>query len=364
MVVGDWGREGRHGQRAVSRAMARVARSVGPRFVISAGDNFYDAGVDSVDDAQWEKSFERVYADPALSNVAWWSTLGNHDHLGKIDAQVRYSGQSRRWTMPAPFYTFTSVGSGDPARADSVADVQFIFLDSTPYIHDGYGKAARKLNKQKPAEQTEWLEKTLETSVAPHIIVVIHHALYTMSTTGHLGAPELRAHIEPLLLRHRARVLAVISGHEHALMHTQPYGGRGVWAGAADTVPPENATEALRRNKRHAGGSQEKAGFSWARTSSEGKTPPRAPAVSGTCDHFISGAGSAIDKISLPPKDKAGVWETCCAVLSPDAPETKPRGLFARSTHGFYVFTITRDEFYADAYDGKGKIIYQYSKPI
>jgi hypothetical protein len=92
--------------------------------------------------------------------------------------------------------------------------------------------------------------------------------------------------------------------------------------------------------------------------------PPGAPPPPGMADHFISGGGSALDAITAPAADKAGVWEACCGVLTTDAPETRPRGLWARSVRGFFVFTVTRDTFWAVAYDDKGRQIYAYRKRI
>jgi tartrate-resistant acid phosphatase type 5 len=337
MVVGDWGRDGHAGQRKVARAMAKVARRVGPRFIVSSGDNFYEEGVDSVDDPHWASSFENVYSDPALREVGWWVTLGNHDHLQSIAAQIHYSGRSRRWTLPAPYYSFDTMRDGDSTRLD----VQFVFLDSTPFTHDGYGKAARKIGKQHFPDQVAWLEQTLANSTAQYFIIVVHHNMYTMSTTGHLGTSELRAHVEPLLLRHGPRVLAVITGHEHSLMHMQPYGGPGAWAGAA-AAPSEGHTRA--------GGSGHPG---------RGRTARMA-----TVDHFISGGGSAIDDITPPAADKARVWAACCGVLRTDAAHDEPRALWGSATRGFFVFTITSNMFYATAYDDKAHDIYSYRKEL
>lgn len=375
LVLGDWGRDGKSGQTEVAAGMAKVVKKKGVRFLVSSGDNFYDAGVDKVDDSRWKSSFEDVYRDASLRNLAFWSTLGNHDHLGDISAQVKYSGHSRRWTMPNPYYEFTAVGGrsvGSGSDDSVVPDVQFIFLDSTPYTHDAYGKAARHAGKQVPKTQTQWLEKTLEESTAPYIIIVVHHCMYTMSTSGHLGTPELRARIEPLLLRHRSRVLAVITGHEHALMHMQPYGNAGSWSGSASTILPENATEAnARSHQRDHMFNVEPPGrvfrydmhgsTSRAETSGGPEGRRRPP---GTTDHFISGGGSEIDKLTEPPADKLGVWESCCGVLSRAAAASSPRGIWAKSSQGFFVFTITHDSFWAIAYSEKGRQLYAYSKPI
>lgn len=316
-----------------------------------------------------------MYRDASLRNLGWWSTLGNHDHLGSIDAQVKYSGRSRRWTMPNPYYAFTAVGGKSASGGDAsvIPDVQFIFLDSTPYTHDAYGKASRHVGKQDPVKQTKWLERTLEESTATYIIVVVHHCMYTMSTAGHLGTPGIRAHIEPLLLRHRSRVLAVITGHEHSLMHLQPYGEAGSWAGAASTIVPENVTEAnAREHQRDHLFMTEPPGRlfrydvnDWnvrSGTSFGGHGGKRRPP--GTTDHFISGGGSALDPVTEPQAGKAAVWESCCGVLSRAAAATSPRGLWAKSSRGFFVFTITKDTFWAIAYNEKGHQIYTYSKAI
>jgi hypothetical protein len=299
---------------------------------VSSGDNFYEEGVESVDDPHWKSSFEDVYSDPALRDIAWWVTLGNHDHLQSIAAQVHYSGRSRRWTMPAPYYSFDTMRDGDKTRLD----VHFVFLDSTPFVHDGYGKAARKVGKQHYPDQVAWLDATLGNSTAEYFIIVVHHNMYTMSTTGHLGTSELRVHVEPLLLRYGPRVLAVISGHEHSLMHMQPYGGPGDWAGAA-SVPGQHG-------RGH---------------SSRGRAARLA-----TIDHFISGGGSALDDITPPAADKARVWAACCGVLRADAPRGEPRALWGLSSRGFFVFTITSDMFYATAYDEKAQEIYAYRKEL
>ncbi len=39
-VIGDWGRDGMHGQREVSEAMTKATTTIAPKFIISTGDNF------------------------------------------------------------------------------------------------------------------------------------------------------------------------------------------------------------------------------------------------------------------------------------------------------------------------------------
>src|SRR5271170_5423387 len=89
LVFGDWGRQGEQDQVDVAAQMAKVAKDSGAKFIISVGDNFYENGVQSVDDPHWQKSFEEVYHDPALQ-VPWQVILGNHDYHGNCDAQIAY----------------------------------------------------------------------------------------------------------------------------------------------------------------------------------------------------------------------------------------------------------------------------------
>ncbi len=54
VLIGDWGRMGRDYQTDVARQMGVTAASIGSRFTVSIGDNFYENGVASVDDPQWQ----------------------------------------------------------------------------------------------------------------------------------------------------------------------------------------------------------------------------------------------------------------------------------------------------------------------
>src|ERR1700740_1068049 len=74
LVIGDWGRDGAQHQRDVAVQMGKAAAELGSRFVMSVGDNFYDNGVQSVSDPQWQSSFEQVYTDPALQ-IPWYVAL-------------------------------------------------------------------------------------------------------------------------------------------------------------------------------------------------------------------------------------------------------------------------------------------------
>src|SRR5262245_22957259 len=59
LILGDWGHKGTSGQLAVTNGMARVAKQLKSRFVVTTGDNFYD-GVTGLHDAHWQELRNRL----------------------------------------------------------------------------------------------------------------------------------------------------------------------------------------------------------------------------------------------------------------------------------------------------------------
>jgi acid phosphatase len=213
-VIGDWGRLGRPDQAQVAKQMALACDQAKARFVISVGDNFYEDGVASVDDPQWQKSFENVYAEPSLQ-VPWYVVLGNHDYHGNCDAQLDYAQTHPRWIMPARYYlqSFPLEGA---MRAD------FFYLDTSPMIlaYQTDPKLKAILTQDVP-RQIAWLEHSLAASTAPWKIVVGHHPIYSAGT-GHGNQPELIASLLPILQKHKVQVY--FSGHDHDLEHLKADG--------------------------------------------------------------------------------------------------------------------------------------------
>lgn len=104
LVVGDWGRQGAYNQSVVALSMGAAAASVGGvSFVVSTGDNVYDAGIRNVNGARaarrarvtcadahsaslpsvwpgadplWLATFTNIYTHPALQ-VPWYAVMGN-----------------------------------------------------------------------------------------------------------------------------------------------------------------------------------------------------------------------------------------------------------------------------------------------
>jgi tartrate-resistant acid phosphatase type 5 len=227
VVIGDWGRDGRSRQREVARQMGRSAATIGSRFVISVGDNFYEDGVSGVADPQWQSSFERIYTDPALL-TKWHVILGNHDYQGDVEAQLAYATTSPRWSLPARYYT----------RTETLADgttVEFFYLDTSRYILEYLRRPKVRVQGQDKRAQLDWLERALASSKAAWKIVVGHHQLYTVTGQQH-DFPEMIGPFKPLLDRYG--VHAYINGHEHNLEHIVVDGVHYITCGAGSATSP------------------------------------------------------------------------------------------------------------------------------
>lgn len=211
LIVGDWGRNGEPDQAAVATQMGVAAQAAGAKFVISVGDNFYEDGVASATDPQWQSSFEKVYVAPSLQ-VPWHVALGNHDYHGNCDAQIEYSKTSRRWNMPACYFTRKE-------KIDDANAVEFFFLDTTPMatLDDDEKQFHGNVKWNDKATQIAWFESALKASTAPWKIVIGHHPVFSGGEHG--DTPYIVEHILPLLEKYK--VQAYFNGHDHDLQHLQ-----------------------------------------------------------------------------------------------------------------------------------------------
>lgn len=170
VALGDAG-EGNEDQYAVAGVMATVCAAQGCDFALYLGDNFYDDGVDGVDDPQFQSKFELPYA--ALS-FPFYVVMGNHDYGGdgagyefdKYVYEVEYSSYSEKWTMPSPYY-----------RVDK-GEVSLWGLD-TNTIFWGFG-----------ADQLSWLQGELAASGARWKIAFGHHPYRSNGQHGNAGEYE------------------------------------------------------------------------------------------------------------------------------------------------------------------------------
>jgi acid phosphatase len=231
LVVGDWGRNGAPDQRAVAEQMGKAAAANGSRFVISAGDNFYEDGVQSVDDPQFQTSFEQVYAAPTLQ-TPWYAVPGNHDYHGNVDAQIAYSAKSARWRMPARYYTRSE-------RLPGGETVDFFFLDTSPFVARYLGSKT-KIDGQDSRKQLDWFASALSQSTARWKIVTGHHPVFS-GGSDHGNTPELIRDFKPLLEQHG--VTAYFFGHDHDLQHIAVNGVNYFGCGAGSETRPTSMIE-------------------------------------------------------------------------------------------------------------------------
>src|ERR1700754_401367 len=167
MALGDWGRNGEYDQLEVAKQMGQWGAEHPNNFVISCGDNFYPAGVASENDPLFHYSFENIYTAHSLQ-CDWYPVLGNHDYITNVDAQVNYSKISRRWRMPALYYTKeVKLNKGNDK-------VLFVMMDTDPFLHEQKADYV--------ATEMKWLNETLGKASADvkWKIVVGHHPCYTV----------------------------------------------------------------------------------------------------------------------------------------------------------------------------------------
>jgi len=143
-IIGDWGgtfphntfptHKGRpvnavddNAQVIVAGALAHVAKTSKPKFIINVGDNIYPGGIgvagtcnpaagkfDATGQAGivMSNTFSDVYNGSGMDDVEWWGVLGNHDFGGYYysthwDQFIFYTWNSNhsRWIVPALYWS-------------------------------------------------------------------------------------------------------------------------------------------------------------------------------------------------------------------------------------------------------------------
>ena len=207
-VLSDWGYSGSTDQRSVAAQMSQISKLVGIRFILTCGDNFQVAGVESVNDPLWNANYETVYNDSALQ-IPWYPALGNHDYYGKPEAQVEYSQTSKYWKMPARHYSFVE-------KIDNKNSVRFIVLDTQGLINDY--QSLEDTTKYESLIEYVWLKNLLSVSKEKWTIVTSHHPVFSAST-GHGDTYEMKMLIKPLFDQYK--VDFYICGHDHNFEHAR-----------------------------------------------------------------------------------------------------------------------------------------------
>ncbi len=211
IIASDLGRNGYKDQKPVAEMMGAVADLMDVEFIVAAGDEHHFMGVASVQDPLWLTNFEHIYSHYGLM-IPWYPILGNHEYRGNTQAVIDYSRISRRWQMPARYYS----------KVFAVNDSQSVqlFLLDTPPLIDKYRKDTLNYpdaGKQSLQAQLRWLEKELRQSKATWKIAVGHHPLVAGTNKEAQEQTDLQARLLPLLERYG--VPLYVAGHIHNFQH-------------------------------------------------------------------------------------------------------------------------------------------------
>ncbi len=209
-VVSDLGRNGYYEQKPIARLLGEMAETIGPDAVLALGDTHHYLGVQSVYDPLWQSNFENIYNHPELM-VDWNAICGNHEYRGNTQAVIDYSKVSRRWEMPAKYYSKTYKGKG--------ATVKVILIDTTPIIDkycdnpDKYPDAA----SQDVEAQLAWLDQQLTNATDDWVIVAGHHPIYADTSKDDNERADMQRKVDSVLRKHRVDMY--VAGHIHNFQH-------------------------------------------------------------------------------------------------------------------------------------------------
>ena len=232
LVVGDWGRRGEHNQTVVAEAMGRCAELSKPAFVVSVGDNFYEGGLNSLDDPEFKQSFTDVYNHPSLQ-VPWHAVLGNHDYgdCGYNETRGEKECPNEADVNRSPSFQLHPTlrrrdwrwYAGRNFELRPVADVHMCFVDTNPHVtsyrkYDWFNRPGGLEQQVRSAESDKLkLLSTLQDSDARWKLVFGHHP---MRSNGFWRdeVEDVQNALEVTIMQGGAA--AYFNGHDHDLQHT------------------------------------------------------------------------------------------------------------------------------------------------
>ena len=207
-VANDLGRNGYYDQKTIAELMGVMAENgADPEFVLATGDVHHFEGVRSVNDPLWMTNYELIYSHPELM-IDWFPLLGNHEYRVQD-----YSNVSRRWTMPARYYTKTF--------ADKDMTIRVVWIDTAPLI-DKYRNEKETYPdacKQDYQQQLAWIDSVLTSAKEDWIIVAGHHPIYAETPKDESERLDMQARLDPILRKHKVDMY--ICGHIHNFQHVR-----------------------------------------------------------------------------------------------------------------------------------------------
>lgn len=209
-MVNDMGRNGYYDQKPIAEIMGRMGEEIGPECVFAIGDVHHFWGVESTSDPLWTTNYERIYSHPELM-LPWFPVLGNHEYRGNTQAVLDYSRVSRRWMMPARYYT--------KAYEENGVSVRFVLIDTTPLINR-YRDNREKYpdaSAQDRDRELAWLDSVLTAAKEQWVVVMGHHPIYAETGKDNVERADMQRYVLPILKRHKVDVYAC--GHIHNFQH-------------------------------------------------------------------------------------------------------------------------------------------------
>ena len=214
--VNDMGRNGYYDQKTIAELMGKMALTVGPQAVIAVGDIHHFNGVQSTSDPLWMTNYELVYSNPELM-CFWYPVMGNHEYRGNTQAVLDYRNVSRRWNMPARYYSKVFSGKG--------CTVRIVFIDTTPLM-DCYRndpEAYPDACKQDRDKELAWIDSTLTAAHEDWVICVGHHPIYAQTPKKDVERADMQKYLLPVLHRH-PNVAVYGCGHIHNFQYIKKAG--------------------------------------------------------------------------------------------------------------------------------------------
>lgn len=215
-MANDIGRNGYYDQKPIAELMGTMAETIGPECVVAAGDIHHFNGVASVSDPLWTTNYELIYSHPELM-LDWFPVCGNHEYRGNTQAVLDYSKVSRRWMIPAKYYTKVFSHKGTTLR--------IVWLDTTPLIDKYRNNPAVYPDacKEDMQKQLSWLDETLRQAKEDWIIVVGHHPIYAETSKSEDERTDMQKRVMPIL--HKYKNVAIYAcGHIHNFQHIKMNG--------------------------------------------------------------------------------------------------------------------------------------------
>lgn len=183
-------------------AVAAQLEKAAPHFTLHLGDVVYPRG-------SLEDYGPRYFAPykATLSRSPVYPVPGNHDYA---NASV-FAGLGRR-----RFETYKRIHRKPAYYSFDAGPAHFVALD----VNQAWGtRAAPAIGPGSP--QDLWLRADLEASAAPWKVVFLHVPVH--ASEDHGEHERLRAWLEPILERHRVRL--VLQGHDHIYERSRPLKG-------------------------------------------------------------------------------------------------------------------------------------------